>query len=68
MAQENEEGLEFNETHQLMVCHIDEREHILVYIKKNNIGTLLDASNETGLEMMSEKTKNVFLSSNRNVE
>jgi hypothetical protein len=61
-VQENKEGFELNETHQLLVYADDITllgENINIVNK--NAESLLDASKKTGLEVNSEKTKYMFM-------
>jgi hypothetical protein len=63
-------GLKLNGTHQLLV-YVDDVNlrviiHIHVYTIKRNAQTLIDTSNEVGLEVNTEKTKYMFLSCHQN--
>jgi histidinol-phosphate/aromatic aminotransferase/cobyric acid decarboxylase-like protein len=61
-VQENQMGLKLNGTHQLLACADDVNilENNVDYIKKHR-ETLIDASEEVGLEVNAEKTKYVLL-------
>jgi hypothetical protein len=62
---ENKEGLELNETHQLLVCANDVNllcGTIYTVSHKNNIEALLDGSKEVDLEVNAVKTMYMFVS------
>jgi hypothetical protein len=63
-VQENQVGLKLNGTHQLPFCAADMK--LLgdnIDIIKINTQTLIDAGKEDGLEVNTEKTKYILLSS-----
>jgi hypothetical protein len=67
-VQGTKEGLELNETHQLLVYNDDdnllsENKNII----KKNRKALLDASKETGLDVNTEKTKYMFIMSDHQI-
>jgi hypothetical protein len=69
-VQENQEGLKLNRTHQLLLIHADDVNLLgdnIDTIKKNT-QTLIDSSNEVGLEVNAEKTKYMLLSRHQNAE
>jgi hypothetical protein len=63
-VQENQVGLKLNGTHQLLVYADDM--NLLGDTIKRNTQTLIDASKEVGLEVNTEKTKYMLLSSHQN--
>jgi hypothetical protein len=66
--QENQVGLKLNGTHQLLAYADDV--NLLgdnIHTLKKNIGTLIDASKDVGLEISVEKTKYMLLSRQQNV-
>jgi hypothetical protein len=68
-VQENEVGLEFNGTHQLLVYADDDK--LLgdsINAIKENKETLLGASKDIGLEINAEKTKYMIMSNHLNSE
>jgi hypothetical protein len=66
-VQENQVGLELNGTHQLLVYTHDVNllEDNIDTVQKNT-QTLIDASKEVGLEVNTEKIKNMLLSRHQN--
>jgi hypothetical protein len=67
-VQENQVGLKLNGTHQLL-AYADDVNLLGDNIDtiKKNMGTLIDASKEVGLEINAEKTKYMLLSRHQNV-
>jgi hypothetical protein len=61
-VQENQVGLKLNGTHQLLICAADVNlmDDNMGTIKKNT-GTLIDASEEVGLEVNKEKASDKYM-------